>query len=199
MRAVGSASSYPAPGPSASPPAGRPERRGLAWPERTVHACSGRRVGLSRAEAQLLIFLDFDGVLRCQGKALFVLEAHLVARFERTLRELPGVEVVISSSWRGAFPLDEIVALFSPDIRPRIIGATPTLLERLPFRRDREVLAYLADSGQAGRAWVAIDDQREHYRERPNLLIVDERTGFDEDAATWLVAMARRYGVVGER
>ena len=142
----------------------------------------------------MLVFLDFDGVLRRAGRDLYRLESPLVARFETTLRRLPTADVVISSTWREAFPLDDLRRHFAPDVRHRIVGATPTILVHGDHRRYREVLACLKRSGHGTRSWVAIDDQEEHFPARENVLIVDSAVGFDDDAAAWLLELGRRYG-----
>ena len=88
----------------------------------------------------MLIFLDFDGVLRRKDAPLYRLESDLMTHFERALRALPGARVVITSSWREAFGLPEMRRLFSPDIAQRIIGVTPVARDREGTYRYREVL-----------------------------------------------------------
>lgn len=143
----------------------------------------------------MLIFLDFDGVLRCDAASpLYGLDPPRLRRFQTTLRELPGADVVIASSWREGFSLVALRGHFADDIRPRIIGATPILLAGTERRRYQEVSAYLKRKEPDGRPWVALDDQREHYPVRDNVRILDSAVGFDEAAAEWLLRMGRRYG-----
>lgn len=142
----------------------------------------------------MLVFLDLDGVLCREGSAPFKLETHLLRRFETMMRLLPGAEIVIASAWRAGFPLAEIRAHFSGDIRPRIVGGTPMLLGDPNHRRHREVLGHVSQHAPDGHAWVAVDDQQENYPVRDNIRIVDPRTGFDIAAAAWLLMMGRRYG-----
>ena len=132
-----------------------------------------------------LIFLDIDGVLRRNGAPLFELEVDLRNLFEETLRAMPGAEVVISSSWREGFSLIEIQAHFSEDVAARIIGVTP-IAQESQHRRYREVLTYLAQSGQKGRTWVAVDDDAAHYPSSVNLILVDPEKGLDSIAASRL-------------
>ena len=139
----------------------------------------------------MLIFLDFDGVLRRKGSPLYRLEAPLVAQFEKALCAIPGAQVVITSSWREAFSLAEMRKSFSPDIAERIIGATPVSQSRDGFYRHQEVLAYLKRHGLAEREWIAIDDDPEHYPANSPVLLVDPAQGFDSDAAVRLLKAAK--------
>jgi hypothetical protein len=63
-----------------------------------------------------ILFLDFDGMLRRNGSQLYKLESELVINFEVVLRATPEVNIVITSSWREAFGLNELRKLFSADI-----------------------------------------------------------------------------------
>jgi len=132
-----------------------------------------------------LIFLDIDGVLRRNGAPLYALEDDIRRLFEETLRAMPGAEVVISSSWREGFGLDEIRAHFSDDVASRIIGMTP-IAQESEHRRYREVLSYLIRTGQKGRPWVAVDDDPAHYPSSVNVILVDPEKGLDSTAASRL-------------
>src|SRR5579864_8532656 len=68
------------------------------------------------SQDSVLIFLDFDGVLNRTQTPPCKLDADCLSSFERTIRELPYAEIVISSAWRDAFSLREMRGLFSPDI-----------------------------------------------------------------------------------
>ena len=140
----------------------------------------------------MLLFLDLDGVLRRQHAALYRLEADCLAAFEDALRWIPDAEVVITSTWREVMPLPELRALFSEDLRGRIVGVTPLARLRDGHYRHREVLAYLRLHGLSDSPWVAIDDDREHYPAACEVLLIDPSRGFDRKAARDLVTMARR-------
>jgi HAD domain in Swiss Army Knife RNA repair proteins len=139
----------------------------------------------------MVIFLDFDGVLRREGAPLYQLEKPLVSRFEETLRAIPDATVVITSSWREAFSLAEMRRSFSNDVAARIIGTTPIARSREGCYRHREVVAYLKRNGMEGRPWVALDDDPEHYPAGAPVILVDPTRGFDDEAADRLVAMTR--------
>ena len=135
------------------------------------------------------LFLDLDGVLRRQSSPLYGLDHDLVANLEGVLRALPGVQVVITSSWREAFSLAELRKHFAGDIAARIVGVTPSSQSREGFYRHREVLAYLKRNATAGDSWVAVDDDREHYPSGAPVLAVDAAVGLD---ATMAAELARR-------
>jgi len=134
----------------------------------------------------VIIFLDFDGVLRRKDAPLYKLDRDLVSRFEEALRAMPGANVVITSSWREAFSLAEMRRSFSPDIAARIVGVTPIAQNRDGCYRHREVLAYLKRNGMEGRPWVALDDDPEHYPAAAPLVLVDATRGLDEAAVARL-------------
>lgn len=141
----------------------------------------------------MILFLDLDGVLRRRNSPLYGLDRDLVANLEGVLRALPGVQVVITSSWREAFSLAELRKHFAADISPRIVGVTPSSKRRDGFCRHREVLAYLKRNGTAGDSWVAVDDDREHYPPEAPVLLVDSAVGLDGSMAAEL---ARRLAPV---
>ena len=124
----------------------------------------------------MILFLDFDGVLHPQYEGMPTpaeeLFCHL-PRFETVIREFPTVQIVVSSTWRYKFTLDQMRTHFSPDIAARIIDATPKAENAgsgyQVTRRENEILDWLAVSGNTGVQWVALDDavwQFERYRDR---------------------------------
>jgi hypothetical protein len=139
----------------------------------------------------MIIFLDIDGVLRRKQSPLFRFDADCLRTFEQAVRSLPDSQIVITSSWREAFTLDQMRGLFSQDIRLRIIGVTPIARNREGHYRYREVLAYLKLNGRERNPWLAIDDDSLHYPPLNNVLLIDGERGFDSTAAERLV------GVVG--
>ena len=142
----------------------------------------------------MLIFLDIDGVLRRIGSPLDVLDADCLGRFEAVVRAHPQVQIVISSSWRLLYRLDDIRARFAPDIGARIIGETPWLEDRRQASRADEVLAYLASFDGMPR-WVALDDQPEVFADRglaDCVIPLDGATGFDAVAVAQLGALLGR-------
>jgi hypothetical protein len=135
----------------------------------------------------VLLFLDFDGVLH---PASTTDPAHLLCRrplLEAVLRQVPAVDVVVSSTWRHTRTLAQLRGLFSDDFARRIIGCTPqwdTVAVPAPlaaYPRQAEIHAWLHANGRAWEAWVALDDQPWLFRPfLPNLVKVDHRTGLTE-------------------
>jgi Swiss Army Knife RNA repair-like protein len=138
-----------------------------------------------------IVFLDLDGVLRRRNAPLYELEADLVARFERAVRQVPDLRIVISSSWRDAYSLAEIREHFAVGIAERIVGVTPSMAMRDDYDRHREVLAYLERHEGEDVRWLAIDDDPENYPPGAPVILVDCEVGFDDAAAA---AMLRRLG-----
>ena len=127
-----------------------------------------------------LLFLDFDGVLHPDGIGLF----SNLGLFEQYLLAMPGVDIVISSTWRETESLDELRAYFAPALRDRIIGVTPTLEDGYdPGGRQREIQAFLDAAGldHHNATWVALDDTALFFEDGyPHLILTDASKGFSE-------------------
>ena len=137
-------------------------------------ACYDPRVGV-------LLFLDIDGCLRRESAPSYKLERHLVENLERFVAELETdgpVEIVITSTWKTAFSLDEIRSHFPPSLRLKIIGATPSF-PAADGSRYEEIRTYLRLNGMERKNWLAIDDDPFGFPPNPeNLLLVDPEVGF---------------------
>jgi hypothetical protein len=158
----------------------------------------------------MILFLDFDGVMHPDAAEQ---DQHFrcASRIEEVLRDFPAVQVVISSSWREAYTLEQIRGFFSPDIAARIHDVTPVLVaaEMLPealcsFMREGECLTWMKLHRPEGTPWIALDDQAWRFQPMcPNLLLTDPKTGFtDENAQTLrqhLEAFARHMGLLPNR
>jgi hypothetical protein len=131
----------------------------------------------------VIIFLDIDGVLRRKQSPLYRFDADCLRTFEQAVRSVPDSQIVITSSWREAFTLNDMRAMFSPDIRLRILGVTPVAPNQDGHYRYREVLAYLKFNGREKNHWLAIDDDPLHYPPLKNVLLIDGERGFDSTAA----------------
>ena len=134
----------------------------------------------------LLVFLDFDGVLRRKDAAPGCFEKALLDLFESAVRRIPGAEIVVTSSWREVAGLEELRDFFSPDVAQRIVGVTPFV----PGGRYREILAYRSRNAAEGRPWVVVDDDPASYPPGIPLILVDPATGFTVKDADRLVEMA---------
>ena len=129
-------------------------------------------------------FLDFDGVLH----PFFPLpdlsdeeNAHFssLPRFEAVVRQCPNLMLVISSSWRNKYSLEELRSFFSPDIAQRIIGTTPAIgAGNGDGGRQVEVEAWLEQHGFTDRPWIGIDDYAFLYS--PGAVVVQCNDQFAE-------------------
>ena len=137
----------------------------------------------------MILFLDFDGVAHpepCRADEEFC-TLHLI---EDVLRDFSVVEIVISSSWREHFSIDELRAKFRADIGSRIVGFTP-VVRKLTERwtppcadavREAEVLIWMKANRPWGTPWLAIDDRPQWFTpECRNLLVTDRKWGFRFD------------------
>ncbi len=130
----------------------------------------------------VLIFLDFDGVTHpeCSRPEQLFTCLYLI---EDVLRAHPCVDVVISSSWRIARPLEQLRQHFSHDIAPRVIGCTPISTRHKAelaelHLRELEIRSWLQTHAPK-RPWVAIDDVPWLFSVGcPNLFLTNTRTGF---------------------
>lgn len=140
----------------------------------------------------MILFLDFDGVTHpefCKNEDYFC----RLPLIEEVLREYPGVEIVVSSTWRLEFEdeaesIAQIKMHFSLDIAPRIVGVTPDLRSSAQKKalpkwaaglRERECMAWLQRYRDADTDWVALDDTQACFgKDMMQVMIVDGATGF---------------------
>jgi hypothetical protein len=134
----------------------------------------------------VLIFLDFDGVLRREDAPLYLFEKPLRSAFEDAVRRIPGAEIVVTSTWREVAGLTDLRRLFSRDIAERMVGVTPIG----EGGRYREILTYLRATGAEERRFVVVDDDPQSFPRGVPLLLVDPAKGFGAEEAAKLVEMA---------
>ena len=136
----------------------------------------------------MILFLDFDGVLHkepCHDTGMLMCN---LPRMEAILRDFPGVDVVISSTWRELLDLEQLRSYFSPYIAPRIIGVTPDWREVShlfavvgSYIRQVEIEGWLQASGRSSEQWVALDDRAYLFAPSiPNLVCCAPDTGIDD-------------------
>lgn len=138
----------------------------------------------------MILFLDFDGVLRRASSPARRFDPDCLASFESAVRALPSCEIVITSSWRDAVALAEIRARFSPPVAARIVGAVPTVDAGADFPRHHEVLEFLRRRGGEPEPWIGIDDDPHAYPRTCRVILTDPADGFDARAARRLAALA---------
>lgn len=138
---------------------------------------------------ELILFLDFDGVLHSDWDRPPVPFSQLPL-LEQVLREHLHVNVVLSTSWRETDPLEVLREPFSDDIRARVIGATPVLnpITRAQYphplskaERQSECEAWLVEHRTPAYPWIAIDDRHWWFEpDCPRLFITAQKTGLIE-------------------
>lgn len=126
------------------------------------------------------LFLDFDGVLHTNAPPRDLRYArHLTPTVSRL-----DLKVVVSSTWREAYSLAELVKLLG-DLGQFVVGKTPTWNPAngdLPPNgvRHREIEAWLARKASLEAPWAAIDDDAENFRLNcDRVFLTDKRVGLD--------------------
>jgi hypothetical protein len=139
----------------------------------------------------VLLFLDFDGVLRRKTSPPMVFDADCLAKFEQAALALPACDIVVTSSWRDLETITAIRARFSASIAARLVAAVPTVDVGAEFPRHREVLEFLRRRGRSSEPWIGIDDDPRAYPAGCRVVLTDPAVGFDEASARRLVELAR--------
>tara|TARA_R110002049_G_scaffold247930_3_gene422422 strand:- start:3902 stop:4339 length:438 start_codon:yes stop_codon:yes gene_type:complete len=137
----------------------------------------------------MIVFLDFDGVLRRDSSPPSCFQTDCKVHFESAIRPFADVTIVISSTWRIPFSLTEIRSFFSDDIAQRNVGKTPELEHEKRYTRHKEIQAYLADHSALSNNWLAIDDSPDLFPPDAPLLLTHSDTGFDAACAVRLRQM----------
>lgn len=141
---------------------------------------------LQRMSKHAYIFMDFDGVTHPWGG---VEDFRCLPAIEEVVREFEEVRIVIASDWRMLFSMSKLVARFSEDIRPRVVGATPHVIPKkgaeLHGLREREAMLWLTqhEPDFSAAAWCALDDAPGNWLTRSRLVLTDFKRGFTEEDA----------------
>lgn len=134
------------------------------------------------------LFLDFDGVLHPSipnADQTFSRLPILVSVLDSAL-----IDIVISSSWRFHRQWDEILALFPPLFRRKVVGCTGAAVEG-KYSRFREIEAYVRASRI--QLWCALDDSEfEFPAPCEQLVLCDGSVGVTESNA---LQVLRKLGV----
>ena len=108
------------------------------------------------------------------------------------MAQLPGTEIVLSTTWRQSHGLDVCRGFFPQSLKPRIVDATPLRVEDddLPsqlwaYVREGQCWHWMRNNRPAHTRWLALDD--EPWRFSPickQLYLTNGKTGLvDEDIA----------------
>ena len=132
-----------------------------------------------------LLFLDFDGVLHpASGDS--------VPEFSKAPALADAMQgfacnVVISSTWRFHYGLDEVKDFLPAGIADRVVGVTGDD-PRSRFARHDSILAWLARSDPVD--WRALDDAQAEFRETSHLIACSPDVGLEDaqmlELRTWL-------------
>lgn len=140
----------------------------------------------------MIVFLDFDGVLRRDFSPPGCFENCCLEPFCEALRALSQARIVISSGWRLAASLEDLRRHFPADIAERIEGLTPVVDPGLPHARYHEVRLYLHKAAGPNEPWIAVEDDPNHFPPgMPNVILLDPARGFDDEAKRELLSRAR--------
>ena len=127
---------------------------------------------------QILLFLDFDGVTHPMMTKAFNPEN--MKFLESIVNEHPEIRIVISSSWREEFSLNEIKEMLGATVGSRVIGITPVIYDSdIQAIRYREVIEYLKITDNEDTKWIAIDDTPMLYKGADaSVIYTDPNYGF---------------------
>ena len=138
-----------------------------------------------------VLFLDIDGPLVTVGSMIHTNRQKLLgltdklshkafdpiaaSNLQYILEEVPGIEIVISSTWRKLYTLEALQEIFSEyNISPSfIVGVTPVLESRY---RGQEIELYLKHNPEITN-FVIIDDDSDMEPYMDRLVKVDGKNG----------------------
>ena len=131
-----------------------------------------------------IIFLDIDGVLGHVGSNER-LDPRCIEQLD-WLIESTRAEVILTSSWRDVFGLEETQRrLAAAGFRGRLAGAAPCMPSGT---RSDEINAFLAGLSEPAR-FVILDDVPVAKHLTPNLVLVDDFVGLTAIDATVAVGI----------
>lgn len=122
-----------------------------------------------------VLFLDFDGVLHpATGDS--VPEFSKASALARAMHGY-ACGIVISSTWRLHYPLDELKDFLPAGLAERVIGTTGDD-PRSHFARHDSILAWLAQEEAVD--WRALDDAAAEFREGGHLIACNPEVGLED-------------------
>jgi len=157
----------------------------------TTHDSVPQLIKNHRIAMCMIIFLDFDGVLRRLSSEPSRFDPDCLEHLESVICQFPEIKIVISSTWRLAMSLKELRGLFSQDLGKKIVGKTPEVPFDIKHSRYKEIQAYLINKELESEHWIAIDDDPEHYPRNAPVLLTDANEGFNKDSARTLQKLIR--------
>ena len=138
----------------------------------------------------MLLFLDFDGVVHPRSGSPF--DVSCIGHIERALTAYPETRIVITSSWREHYPVEQLKKLLGAELGNRVAGVTPSIRGTYTkYVRHEEVLQYLKDTDISDCMWIALDDSPEFYPDTAPVIWVDGVHGVTEHEVVQLQAALR--------
>jgi len=121
----------------------------------------------------MIVFLDFDGVTHAIDNNISgmsnLFDSNCMTFINQALSKFPAVKVVITSTWRLEYSLDELKYQMGV-LGEKVIGATPDIppiqLSNLKGSREIECRAWLKENNSEELV-IAIDDKALMYDTLP--------------------------------
>ena len=133
-----------------------------------------------------ILFLDFDGVLHPDRYSLTSHDPDRVFRNNEIFSQAPVLaglmtefpcQIVISSSWRFSYNLDEMKEKLPKAISKNVIGVTGDAYIG-PYPRFNEIKEYLLSRNKSLYGWRALDDSKIEFPSGcTDLILCDPNTG----------------------
>jgi hypothetical protein len=145
-----------------------------------------------------IIFLDFDGVLNSQqftqqfqgGFGMSQVDPTAAARLEKLVKAT-GAKIVISSSWRTIFSIDQIKKILQKVGAP---GAAAAVIDRTPVGQGNR--------GQEIQDWLDLDPERAvvdpKHQNTQAYVILDDSNQMTPQQQPRLVHTNPQYGLTDE-
>jgi hypothetical protein len=123
------------------------------------------------------LFLDFDGVLHSATRPGVVFTQ--VQLLEQALAG-STCQLIISSSWRFHYPLEELKQMLPDGLAHRVVGRTGPALA-VKHARYQEIKVYLDQRGKSLANWRALDDAvLEFPKDCEHLILCNPNTGMTQ-------------------
>ncbi len=145
-----------------------------------------------------ILFIDIDGVFHAvdsrdfeyRGDSLVVVDHPDLFQWAPLLWEIIEhcpVNLVVHSSWRRLYPLEELIARFPATMQPRIVGVTEGR------ERHQSILNYVCMNNVD--RFAVLDDSPEAFPEGwPKLIVCDSQRGINDAG---VLAKVRQFVALG--
>ncbi len=139
-----------------------------------------------------ILFLDIDGVLNSKAgwerdnpDTIKYMQKECVTLLNKIVAEIPDLKIVISSSWRHAFPMEDIITMLG-DAGKVVIGKTPQV-HLSGGQRGDEIQSWL-DFNPGVENFVILDDDSDMKHLGWRLRKTSSDVGLTEEIANQVIA-----------